>query len=136
MQKVARKGRPTDRKTPSVRRQLCKDCPEATVHSTGSQLWISCRYQKGWRSINSQCNLSEQKNPSVLDSKVKPIKTPEIQGLYPVKDSCQSFWTLKAICELSKFREKPSQKQLETVIFHMTKTKEMKNLDRTKVRKM
>jgi len=29
----------------------------------------------------------------------------EIQGLYPVKNSCQSFWTLKAKIDLAVFQE-------------------------------
>jgi len=33
------------------------------------------------------------------------VNNPEIQGLYPVKDSCQSFWTLKALIELAEFRD-------------------------------
>ena len=36
---------------------------------------------------------------------IDPLKENTIQGLYPVKNSSQSYWTLKAICELSKFRE-------------------------------
>ena len=73
----------------------CRDCEEATIHQTGSSLWVSCKFQKGWRDINAECNLP-----------VKTIKESlEIQGLYPVKNSSQSYWTLKAICELSKFRE-------------------------------
>lgn len=38
---------------------LCTDCPHSTIHQTGSQLWVSCRFQDGWRSINSICNLPE-----------------------------------------------------------------------------
>jgi len=38
---------------------LCRDCAHSKVHSTGSQLWTSCKFQKGWRSINAECNLSE-----------------------------------------------------------------------------
>ena len=30
--------------------KYCRDCEEATVHSTGSQLWVSCRFQSGWLS--------------------------------------------------------------------------------------
>lgn len=44
--------------------KYCRDCEEAKVHSTGSQLWLSCRFQKGWRSINSQCNLPESSKRS------------------------------------------------------------------------
>ena len=43
-----------------VQRRYCRDCEESTVHETGSQLWLSCRFQKGWRSINSVCNLPNQ----------------------------------------------------------------------------
>lgn len=34
-----------------------------------------------------------------------------IQGLYPVKNSCQSFWTLKAKIELAIFQEKKRGEQ-------------------------
>ena len=37
--------------------RVCRDCEEATIHQTGSTLWISCRRQDGWRDINSQCNM-------------------------------------------------------------------------------
>jgi len=37
--------------------RFCRDCEEATVHSTGSQLWVSCRLVDGWRPINSECVL-------------------------------------------------------------------------------
>ena len=47
----------TAHKTPSVKTRYCQDCPDSKVHETGSQLWLSCRFQKGWRSINSECNL-------------------------------------------------------------------------------
>jgi len=35
--------------------KYCVDCEEAIVHSTGSQLWISCKFCKGWRSVDSRC---------------------------------------------------------------------------------
>ena len=37
--------------------KLCRDCEEATIHQTGSTLWLSCRLQSGWRSIDAVCNL-------------------------------------------------------------------------------
>jgi len=40
--------------------KYCRDCEESKVHSTGSQLWIFCRLQSGWRSIESVCNLPEK----------------------------------------------------------------------------
>jgi len=39
--------------------KFCCDCEESTIHQTGSQLWVSCKRQKGWRSINSSCNLPQ-----------------------------------------------------------------------------
>jgi hypothetical protein len=48
-----------DLKYPSVRQRLCRECPFVTIHSTGSQLWTSCRFQDGWRSIDAVCNFSE-----------------------------------------------------------------------------
>jgi hypothetical protein len=33
------------------------------------------------------------------------LEVNSIQGLYPVKGCCQSFWTLKARIELAVFRE-------------------------------
>ena len=44
-----------------VQTRYCQDCEESSTHETGSQLWLSCRLQDGWRSINSTCNLPEQK---------------------------------------------------------------------------
>jgi glutaredoxin len=58
-QKYSKKGIVTDLKTSGVSQRLCRDCPYVTIHSTGSQLWTSCKFQKGWRSINAECNLSE-----------------------------------------------------------------------------
>ena len=40
--------------------RFCRDCEEATVHSTGSQLWVSCRLQSGWRDINAVCNMPKK----------------------------------------------------------------------------
>ena len=34
----------------------------------------------------------------------------EIQGLYHSENSCQSFWSLRALCELSGFRQKKEVK--------------------------
>ena len=39
---------------------FCVDCEFSTVHSTGSLLWTSCKFQTGWRSISSACNLPEK----------------------------------------------------------------------------
>jgi hypothetical protein len=55
--KANQKGRASSLKDSSVSRRFCRDCPDAEVHSTGSQLWISCRFQQGWRDINAECNL-------------------------------------------------------------------------------
>jgi hypothetical protein len=33
------------------------------------------------------------------------VRNPKIQGLYPERNSCQSFWSLKAQVELAEFRE-------------------------------
>jgi len=49
------------RRLPDLRPRFCRDCEEATVHQTGSQLWVSCRLVDGWRPINSQCVLAEKK---------------------------------------------------------------------------
>jgi hypothetical protein len=60
MQKTVRKDREKDAsKGRGNSVKYCCDCEEATVHSTGSQLWVSCPHQPGWRSINSECNLPE-----------------------------------------------------------------------------
>jgi len=42
------------------RSKYCRDCKEATIHETGSQLWVSCRLQSGWRSIDAVCNLPDK----------------------------------------------------------------------------
>ena len=49
-QKAIGKGRANKAK-------YCRDCEEATIHQTGSSLWVSCGLQSGWRSIDSVCNL-------------------------------------------------------------------------------
>jgi hypothetical protein len=59
-QKLHKKGRVTGLKVSRVSKRLCRDCPEAQIHMTGSQLWVSCPHQPGWRSINSECNLPEK----------------------------------------------------------------------------
>jgi hypothetical protein len=71
-QKEAPKGRVNSSK-------LCRDCEEATVHQTGSQLWISCRLQNGWRSINSTCNLPKEAR---LRKKQSPNKTEKKQSSF------------------------------------------------------
>ena len=41
--------------------KYCQDCEESQCHSTGSTLWVSCRFQGGgWRDINSVCNLPQK----------------------------------------------------------------------------
>ena len=40
--------------------KYCRDCPDSEIHGTGSTLWISCRFQSGWRDINAVCNLPEK----------------------------------------------------------------------------
>jgi len=52
--------------------KYCCDCEEATIHQTGSQLWISCRLQSGWRSINDVCNLPRLfSSGSLIEKKTK-----------------------------------------------------------------
>ena len=45
--------------------KYCQDCEASQCHSTGSQIWLSCRFQQGWKSVNSMCNLPEK------DAKIK-----------------------------------------------------------------
>ena len=40
-------------------KRVCLTCPDSVAHETGSQIWISCKWQVGWRDINSVCNLEE-----------------------------------------------------------------------------
>jgi len=49
----------SDLKNPKVSERYCIDCEYSEEHSTGSQIWLSCKFQQGWRSISSQCNLPE-----------------------------------------------------------------------------
>jgi len=42
--------------------KYCRDCEEATIHTTGSQLWVSCSRKKGWMSINAVCSFKETKS--------------------------------------------------------------------------
>jgi len=58
-QKLTKKLGVNDLKDASVSKRYCRDCLEATIHQTGSLLWISCKLQSGWRDINSTCNLPE-----------------------------------------------------------------------------
>ncbi len=37
--------------------KYCFDCPDSVQHVTGSQIWLSCKHQDGWRDVNSKCNL-------------------------------------------------------------------------------
>lgn len=39
--------------------KYCSSCESARVHSTGSQLWVSCHLVSGWRNINSKCPIQE-----------------------------------------------------------------------------
>ncbi len=60
--KVSKKVEVTGNKIPSVHvTTFCKDCKFVSVHSTGSLLWVSCKFQQGWRSINSECCLPVEK---------------------------------------------------------------------------
>ena len=63
-QKHNKKGSLNIIKDVSIHRPLfCQDCSFVKIHETGSQLWTSCRFVSGWRSINSECclPLEEQK---------------------------------------------------------------------------
>ena len=44
------------------------------------------------------------KNSIIESHDLELLKDREIQGLYAFKNSCQSFWTLKAKVELSVFQ--------------------------------
>jgi len=61
--KGVKKGRLNSLKHSRFFERLCRDCEEATIHQTGSLLWISCRLQSGWRDINSTCNLLSKEGP-------------------------------------------------------------------------
>ena len=41
-------------------RKTCWDCPDSKQHQTGSQIWLSCKHQDGWRDLNAVCNLESQ----------------------------------------------------------------------------
>ena len=58
-QKLTEKVGVNDNKTPSVRQRYCADCRYAVIHETGSMIWVSCKFQDGWRSVSSQCNLPD-----------------------------------------------------------------------------
>lgn len=58
--KVNQKGKATSLKDSTFSKRFCRDCEFSTVHATGSQLWVSCPHQPGWRSINSVCNLPQK----------------------------------------------------------------------------
>jgi hypothetical protein len=59
-QKLNRKVGVNNHKTPSVRQRVCAECPFGSIHETGSMIWVSCKFQSGWRSISSQCNLPDE----------------------------------------------------------------------------
>ena len=69
-QKEAEKPRAKPSKDVTFRRRYCRDCEEATIHQTGSQLWVSCPHQSGWRSINSTCNLPIAANQPTNENEV------------------------------------------------------------------
>ena len=41
-------------------RKICFDCKDSVVHQTGSQIWLSCKFQSGWRDTGAYCNLDGQ----------------------------------------------------------------------------
>ena len=60
--------------------KYCVDCPLSKIHQTGSQLWISCPKQSGWRSINATCNLPKETHTQMREfilssSSLKNLKT-------------------------------------------------------------
>jgi hypothetical protein len=89
-QKVIGKGRLN-------RSKYCRDCEEATIHQTGSSLWISCRLQNGWRSINSTCNLPKEAR---LRKKQSPNKAEKKQSSFSLGSvtcpKCERVGQLKA----------------------------------------
>ena len=58
-QKAIGKGRVSGHEKGSVRKRYCADCGYAVIHETGSMIWVSCKFQDGWRSVSSQCNLPD-----------------------------------------------------------------------------
>jgi len=56
---VTEKARLNHSETPCVSRRYCADCKYGRIHETGSLIWVSCRFQQGWRSVSSQCNLPD-----------------------------------------------------------------------------
>ena len=43
---------------PYKKPKRCFDCEHASFHY-GSQTWLTCKFQSGWRDINAVCNLDE-----------------------------------------------------------------------------
>ena len=54
-----------------IRKKECLHCSECETHPTGSQIWLTCKLQDGWRDINSVCNLEGQKELTKKDVEVK-----------------------------------------------------------------
>ena len=46
--------------TKKILRKDCWSCPDSESHETGSQIWLSCKHQDGWRSPNAICNIEGQ----------------------------------------------------------------------------
>ena len=55
-----------------IRKKDCLHCSESETHPTGSQIWLSCKLQVGWRDINSVCDLDGQKE---LTKNITVVKT-------------------------------------------------------------
>jgi len=55
----------------TLRKRICQDCPDAIFHETGSMIWLSCKFQSGWRAVDSICNLDGQKLDKITGLEVK-----------------------------------------------------------------
>jgi len=52
-------------------RKRCYDCKHCVTHDTGSMIWLSCKFQSGWRAVDSICNLDGQKLDKIRGVEVK-----------------------------------------------------------------
>jgi len=55
-----------------IKRKRCFECVHSETHSTGSQLWLSCKFKDGWFSMESFCDLDGQ---TVLTKDGVEVKT-------------------------------------------------------------
>jgi hypothetical protein len=56
---------------PYKMRKECYTCKDSTIHSTGSTIWLSCKFKDGWFSTEAYCDiLGHLVETDILDTDV------------------------------------------------------------------